>query len=68
LSTPQLSLDCFLYKTKAQIKLLTDDTYFLFEQNIRGGVSFIAERHCETGFSEELQKNVHLLLLDENNL
>lgn len=69
LSTPQMALDCFLYNTKAKVQLLTDwDKQAIFEQNLKGGVSFIAERHCLAEYDEKTRKHTVLLYLDENNL
>lgn len=62
-------MDCFLYKTKAKLQLLTEwDKLALFEQNLRGGVSFINERHTRAGFSKKLQKHVVLLYLGKSSL
>jgi hypothetical protein len=47
ISTPQLTFDCMLRLTKVEIELLHDVDQILFiEQNIRGGVSYINQRHC----------------------
>jgi len=47
ISTPQLSFDAMLRFTKVEIELLSDIDQILFiEQNIRGGVSYINQRHC----------------------
>ena len=47
ISTPQLSFACMLWLTKVEIELLHDVDQILFiEQNIRGGVSYINQRHC----------------------
>jgi len=47
ISTPQLAFDCMLKSTKVQMELLTDvDMILMVEQNIRGGVSYINQRHC----------------------
>jgi hypothetical protein len=47
ISTPQLAFDCMLRLTGVEIELLTDiDQIIFIEQNIRGGVSYINQRHC----------------------
>lgn len=47
ISTPQMAFDCMLRLTKVEIELLHDVDQILFiEQNIRGGVSYINQRHC----------------------
>ena len=47
ISTPQLAFDCMLKMTGVEIELLHNIDQILFiEQNIRGGVSYINQRHC----------------------
>ena len=58
ISTPQLAFDCMLRMTEVEIELLTDIDQILFiEQNIRGGVSYINQRHCvaETRGEDEIK-------------
>ncbi len=60
ISTPQLSFDCMLKMTKVKIDLLNEVDQILFiEQNIRGGVSYINQRHCieekTPGYNLEMQ-------------
>ena len=48
ISTPQLAFDCMLRQTNVKIELLADvDQIMFIEQNIRGGVSYINQRHCK---------------------
>jgi hypothetical protein len=47
ISLPQLAFSCMLKSTGVVIECLTDaDMIFFLESNIRGGVSFINQRHC----------------------
>lgn len=67
ISTPQMSFDCMLLLTGAEISLLSDIDQILFiENNIRGGVSYINQRHCVEQDDDE--KKVELKLIDANNL
>lgn len=71
ISIPQLAFDCMLKTVKQPMKLMPDPEMVLMcEQNIRGGVSFINERHVQlTDYSSD--ENVvqdHLLYTDANNL
>ena len=46
LSAPALSWNSMLNLTKVKLKLISDpDSYILFEKGIRGGVSYISNRH-----------------------
>jgi hypothetical protein len=48
ISLPQLAFDCMLRQTGVCIEHLPDIDMVLFlERGIRGGVSFIGQRHCE---------------------
>ena len=48
ISTPQLAYDCMLKQTKIVLPLLYEPDQILFlESNIRGGMSFIAQRHAK---------------------
>lgn len=50
ISLPALAWDAMLLKTKARIELLTDiEMCLLLEQDLKGGVSFVADRYCEAG-------------------
>jgi hypothetical protein len=73
ISSPQLALDMLLLLTGVQIELLSDINHILFiESNIRGGMSFIAQRYCKAG--ERLnevtgeKKFAEILYIDANNL
>ena len=64
ISTPQLAFDACLKLLDEPIGLMSDPTMVnMIEQNIRGGVSFVNNRHT-TSSSE----NGELLYLDANNL
>jgi hypothetical protein len=63
ISLPQLSLDCALKREKLRLELMTDIDQLLFvENNIRGGLSFVNQRHAEKTETKDL------LYLDFNNL
>ena len=52
-----------LKMTKVELEKISDpDKYMLFEQIMRGGVSYINKRYRETS------KNKHIFYLDVNNL
>ena len=62
ISTPQMSFDCMLWLTKVEIELLTDIDQILFiEQNIRGGVSYINQRHCKEETVGEQQTEIKFI-------
>ena len=68
ISTPQLAFDCMLRSTEVEIELLTDIDKILFiENNIRGGVSFINQRHCKLGVDAKGFKTT-MAYIDANNL
>ena len=68
ISTPQLAFDSMLRSTKVEIELLTDIDQILFiENNIRGGVSFINQRHCEKGVDAK-GFETSMAYIDANNL
>ncbi len=77
ISFPQLAFDCCLKTLSEPIELMHDpDMVLLIEQNIRGGVSFINERHVRTpnytttanfqDVDDKIQN--HLFYIDANNL
>lgn len=71
ISIPQLSFDCMLTTLDKPLSLLSDPAMVeLCEKNIRGGVSFINERHVQlSDFSlDGEKKQEHLLYVDANNL
>lgn len=50
-----LSYDAMLKMTGVTIEYLRDVDMSLFlESNIRGGVSFINQRHCQSSIDEEM--------------
>jgi hypothetical protein len=52
-----------LKSTRIEIELLTDIDKLLFiEENIRGGVSYINQRHCQQSSGKE--KTVDMKLID----
>ena len=52
-----------LKMTRVELEKISDpDKYMLFEQIMRGGVSYINKRYRETS------KNKHIFYLDVNNL
>ena len=62
-SVPGLSWDAMLKMTELELeKISNPDKYMLFEQGMRGGVSYINKRHSEAS------KNKHFLYFDMNNL
>ena len=62
-SAPGLSWDAMLKMTGVALEKVRDpDKFMLFEQGMRGGVSYINKRYSETS------KNKHILYLDMNNL
>lgn len=67
LSTPQMAYDCMLKLTKVEIELLHDVDQILFiEQNIRGGVSYINQRHCVE--QKTIDYTTEMKFIDANNL
>lgn len=71
ISIPQLSYDCMLKTIDTSIELLpTPEMVLMCEQNIRGGVSYINERHVQLkDYSEDENKiQDHLVYTDANNL
>ena len=62
-SDPRLSWDAMLKMTRVPLeKISYPDKYMFFEQRMRGGVTYINKRYCQTS------KNKHILYLDMNNL
>ena len=77
ISIPQLAFDCMLRTLKQPIGLMSDpDMILMCEQNVRGGVSFVGERHVSTKTTndfpsvEDYERDVHdnLFYIDANNL
>ena len=63
ISLPQLAYDSMLKLTKVEIELMTDpDMLLFFEQSIRGGVSFINQRHCKV--KEKEDDHVDMIYID----
>ena len=73
ISTPQLAFDCMLRTLKKPIDLMTDSEMIMMcEQNVRGGVCFVNERHVKlddyTKGDTESKIQDHLFYIDANNL
>ena len=67
ISTPQLAFDAMLLSTNVEIELMHDvNQILMIENNIRGGVSFINQRHCVEETTDKRQ--IQLGLIDANNL
>lgn len=67
ISLPQLAYDAMLKRTGVTIELISDVDQLMFvENNIRGGLSFIAERHAERGANP--RGFTDLIYIDANNL
>ena len=71
---PELSWDARLKMTNVQLELTTDTNTFQFiEKGMRGGISYIANRHGEannkymTGYDPQ-KASLHIMYLDANNL
>jgi hypothetical protein len=69
ISLPQLAYACMLKQTKIKIDLLTDiDMILFFEQNLRGGLSYIAERQCSSSINHTHNIKTEAYYIDANNL
>ena len=77
ISTPQLAFDCMLAGLDEPIELMFDpEMIALCEKNIRGGVSFVNERHVQLANYEDKKEGENienkvqdqLLYIDANNL
>ena len=70
ISIPQLSCDCMLSTLAEPIEKMSDPAMILMcEKNIRGGVSFINERHVKLDYEHsETKVQDHLLYTDATNL
>ena len=73
-SSPGLAWDAMLKKTGVTLELITDiDMHQFIEKGIRGGVSYIAERHSKaknkytSGYNEK-EPCKYITYLDANNL
>ena len=74
LTSPGLSWDAALKKTKVKLDLITDIDMILFiEKGMRGGISYIAHRHAKANnrylpdYNPELEDS-YLIYQDANNL
>lgn len=70
LSLPMLSKDIMLRQTGVAIQLVSDpEMSHIFQDNLRGGVSFINTRYVNSkSLSETMKKPMSLLYVDLNNL
>ena len=73
-TSPGLSWDALLKKTRVELELLTDyDQHLFIEKGMRGGISMVSKRHARAnnpaikGYDPE-KPNSHILYLDANNL
>ena len=73
-TSPGLSWDALLKKTRVELELLTDYDHHLFiEKGMRGGISMVSKRHAWAnnprveGYDPE-KPNSHIMYLDANNL
>ncbi|KAK3784623.1 hypothetical protein RRG08_003431 [Elysia crispata] len=73
-TSPGLSWDALLKKTRVELELLTDyDQHLFIEKGMRGGISMVSKRHARAnnpaveGYDSE-KPNSHILYLDANNL
>ena len=73
-TSPGLSWDALLKKTRVELELLTDyDQHLFIEKGVRGGISMVSKRHARAnnpaveGYDPE-KPNSHILYLDANNL
>ena len=73
-TSPGLSWDALLKKTRVELELLTDyDQHLFIEKGMRGGISMVSKRHARAnnpaveGYDPE-KSNSHILYLDANNL
>ena len=73
-TSPGLSLDAMLKMTGIKLELITDVDMFQFiEEGLRGGISYIADRHGEANnkYMEEYnpeKPSKYIMYLDANNL
>ena len=73
-TSPGLSWDALLKKTKVELELVTDyDQHLFIEKGMRGGISMVSKRHARAnnsaveGYDPE-RPSSHILYLDANNL
>ena len=73
-TSPGLSWDAMLKMTNVQLELMTDiDTFQFIEKGMRGGISYIANRHGKannkyiTGYDPQ-KPSKYIMYLDANNL
>ena len=73
-TSPGLSWDALLKKTKVELELLTDyDQHLFIEKGLRGGISMSSKRYCKANNPNVPEHDpdlptTHILYLDANNL
>ena len=73
-TSPGLSWDALLKKTKINLELLTDcDMHLMIEKGLRGGISMVSERFCKANNPyvdayDASKPNNYIMYLDANNL
>ena len=70
-TSPGLSWDAMLKMTDIKLKLITDiDMYQFIEKGMRGGISYIANRHGKANnkYMNEKAPSKYIMYLDANNL
>ena len=69
-----LKLETMFNMTKVELELISDlDIYILFEKGMKGGVSYISERHSKANTKylksyDPKQESKHIIYLGVNNL
>ena len=73
-TSPGLSWDALLKKTKVKLELLTDyDMHLMVEKGLRGGISMVSKRYAKAnnplvGGYDKSKNNSYIMYLDANNL
>ena len=73
-SSPELSRDAMLKMTKIKLDLISDiDMHFIIKKGIRGGLCYIAKRHCKANNKymkcyDSSKESKYITYLDANNL
>jgi len=71
MSSPGLSWEAMLKRTKINLYLISDiDMQLFIEKGLRGGISYIAHRYAKANMSDYNpgEENSYLMYLDANNL
>ena len=73
-TSPGLSWDALLKKTRVELELLTDyDQHLFIEKGMRGGISMVSKRHAKANNPQvdghkPSEPNSYIMYLDANNL